>query len=179
MSAKKRYVPELSVEQKAALEDLRGAGYTSRIGKRAEAVLLSARGYSIDGISAITECHRLSVSHWLSNWDERGIDGLLEREGRGRKRLLTEDEESQAIAWLDELPNNAKGLAVKIEEAFNKKVSIDTVKRLIKRHGKVWKRVRSGPAGEPDAAEYGQCKQELIEYMAAAVDGEIDVSYLR
>jgi transposase len=179
MAAKKRYVPELSVEQRAALEDLRGTGYTSRTGKRAEAVLLSARGYGMDEISAITECHRLSVSHWLSNWDERGIDGLLEREGRGRKRLLTEDEESQAIAWLDELPNNAKGLAVKIEEGFGKKVSVDTVKRLIKRHGKVWKRVRSGPAGEPDPAEYDQCTQELVEYMEAAVEGEIDLFYLR
>ncbi len=179
MTTKKRYVSELSIEHKAALEELRGPGYTSRIGKRAEAVLLSARGYSMDEISTITDCHRLSVSHWLSNWDERGIDGLLEREGRGRKRLLTEAEESQVMAWLDELPNNAKSLAVKIEEAFDKKVSIDTVKRLIKRHGKVWKRVRSGPAGEPDPAEYEQCKQELVEYMVAAVNGEIDVYYLR
>jgi len=179
MAAQKRYVSELSVEQKAALEALRGAGYTARIGKRAEAVLLSARGYSIDEISAIIGCHRLSVSHWLNNWEERGIDGLLEREGRGRKRRLTEDEEVQAIAWLDEFPNTAKSLAIKIEETFDKKVSIDTVNRLIKRHGKVWKRVRSAPAGAPDPAEYEQCKQELIEYMVAAVEGEIDLYYLR
>lgn len=179
MAAQKRYVSELSTEQKSALEELRGPGYTSRIGKRAEAILLSARGYSMDEISAIMECHRLSLSHWLSNWDERGVDGLLEREGRGRKRLLTEDEESQAIAGLDELPNNAKSLAVKIEETFHKKVSIDTVRRLIKRHGKVWKRVRSDLAGEPDPAEYEQCKQELIEYSVAAVDQTIDLYYLR
>lgn len=179
MAARKRYISSLSTEQKAALEKLRGIEYTSRIGKRAEAILLSARGYSIEEISGITQCHRLSVSHWLSNWDERGIDGLLEREGRGRKRLLTENEESQVMAWLENLPNDARSLAAKIEETFNKKVSIDTVKRLIKRHGKVWKRVRSGPAEEPDAAEYEQCKQELVEYMGAAVEGKIDLSYLR
>lgn len=179
MATQKRYISKLSIEQKSALEELRGPGYTSRIGKRAEAVLLSARGYSIDEISAITECHRLSVSHWLSNWDERGIDGLLEREGRGRKRRLTENEESQVMAWLENLPNDARKLAAKIEEAFNKKVSLDTVKRLLKRHNKAWKRMRSSPAGEPNAAEYEQCEQELVEYMVAAVEGEIDLSYLR
>lgn len=179
MATKKRYVSDLSIEQKAALEELRGIGHAARTGKRAEAVLLSARGYSIDEISGITECHRLSVSHWLSNWDERGIDGLLEREGRGRKSLLSEDEENQVIAWLEALPNSSRKLAAKIEETFGKKVSLDTVRRLLKRHGKVWKRVRSGPAGEPDPVEYEQCNQELVEYLGAAVEGEIDVSYLR
>jgi transposase len=177
MPAKKRYVSPLSIKQKADLEKLRGTGYTSRIGRRAEAVLLSARGYSIDQISELIGCHRLSVSHWLGNWDERGLDGLLEREGRGRKRLLSETEESQAMEWLQDFPNNAVNLAVKIEETFGKKVSLDTVRRLIKRQGKVWKRVRSSPAGEPDEAEYEQCEQELIEYMVAAADGEIDLFY--
>jgi|CXWL01.1.fsa_nt_gi transposase len=177
MAFHNKFVSELSEEQKAALEELQGEGYTARIGQRAQAILLNARGYTMDEISALTECHRTTVSHWLNNWEERGIDGLLEREGRGRKRLLTEDEGSQVIGWLEESPNTARGLAIKIEEVFDKKVSLDTVRRLIKRQGKVWKRVRSTLPGEPDEEEYRQCEQELIEYMVAAVDGGIDLFY--
>jgi hypothetical protein len=38
--------------------------------------------------------------------------------------------------------------------------------------------VRSCPAGQPDEDEFRQCEQELIEHMAAAVNGEIDLFYL-
>ncbi len=178
MLFKNKFVSRLSDEQKAALEELQGEGYTARIGRRAEAILLSACGYTIDEISAITACHRVTVSHWLNQWNERGIDGLLEREGRGRKRSLTEEQESQVMEWLTEDPRGAKNLAIKIEEIFRKKVSLDTVRRLIKRSGKVWKRVRSSPAGQPDEEEFRQCQAELDEHMEAAVNGEIDLFYL-
>jgi transposase len=67
---------------------------------------------------------------------------------------------------------------LKSEEILGKKVSLDTVKRLLKRNAKVWKRVRSSPAGQPDEEEYHQCEQELIEHMVAAVNEEIDLFYL-
>jgi transposase len=154
-----------------------GHDYTARIGKRAEAILLSERGYTIDQISAIKEVHRVTVSYWITNWNERGIDGLLEREGRGRKRSLSEDEERQVLRWLKEAPQHTKPLILKIEEVFHKRISLDTVKRLIKRHGKVWKRVRSRPAGQPDEEEYHQCEQELIESMGEALEGQLDLWY--
>lgn len=177
MLFKHKFVSQLSDEQKAALKGLKGEGYTARIGARAEAILLSERGYTIDRIGEIIACHRVTVSHWIVNWEERGIDGLLEREGRGRKKSLTEDEERQVMEWLEASPCSAKTLAIRIEEKLHKKVSLDTVRRLLKRHGKVWKRVRSRPAGQPDEEEYRQCEQELVEYMVAAVNGEIDVFY--
>ncbi len=177
MLFKHKFISQLSDEQKSMLKGLKGEGYTARIGTRAEAILLSGRGYTIDQISEIVDCHRVTVSHWIVNWEERGIDGLLEREGRGRKKTLTEDEESQVMGWLEETPNTAKGLAIKIEEVFGKRVGLDTVRRLLKRQGKAWKRVRSGLAGEPDEEEYRQCEQELIEYMVAAVNGEIELFF--
>jgi transposase len=172
-----KFVARLSDEQKAGLEELQGMGCIARTSKRAEAILLSARGYTIDEISAIVQCHRVTVCHWLANWNERGIDGLLEREGRGRKRSLTEDEANQVVSGLEVTPHSAGKLVLKIEETFGKKVSVDTVRRLLKRSGKVWKRVRSRPAGHPDEEEYRLCKQELIEHMEAAVTGEIDLFY--
>jgi transposase len=178
MLFKNKFVAQLSEEQKAALKELQGQGYTARIGTRAEAILLSARGYTIDEISRITDSHRVTVAHWLTHWNERGIDGLLEREGRGRKRSLTEAEERQVVEWLREDPRSTKNLVLKIEAVLGKSVSLDTVKRLIKRHGKVWKRVRSRPAGQPDEEEFRQCEQELVEHMEAAVNGEIDLFYL-
>jgi hypothetical protein len=96
--------------QPTALKGLKGEGYTARIGTRVEAILLSERGYTIDEISAITAYHRVTVAQWIAQWNERGIEGLLEREGRGRKRSLTEDEERQVLEWLKEEPRSAKAL---------------------------------------------------------------------
>ena len=56
--------------------------------------MLSGWGYTIDEIGAITGFHRNTVSRWLDQWAERGIDGILEREGRGRTPYIP-------YAWQD------------------------------------------------------------------------------
>ena len=171
------FVSPLSESDRLALYELQGKDYTARIGKRAQAILLSAQGYPVDQISQILHSHRITVSNWIYQWEDRKIDGLLEREGRGRKRSLTPPEEEQVIQWLEASPQPTKNLLPKIEETFQKTVSLDTVRRLIKRYGKRWKRTRSGPAHSPDEQEYSQCEQERTEHMVAAVEQKIDLLY--
>ena len=178
MTSKNKFADELNAQQVTELNSILSSTCNARIKKRAQAILLSARRYTIDEISAIIECHRVTVSRWINQWHEQGIDGLLEKEGRGRKNSLTEEEEKQVLEWLKSDARSANGLLGKIEKAFGKKISQATVKRLFKRNGKVWKRVRASLAGKRDEEEFRQCEQELIEHMEAAVNGEIDLFYL-
>lgn len=172
-----KFVTQLSDKQKSALKELKGEGHTARTATRAEAILLSERGYTIDQIAGIVDCHRITVSRWIVNWEERGIDGILEREGRGRKRTLTEAEEAQVMGWLKEDPRSIKKLLIRIDEVFGKKVSHDTIKRLVKRNGKVWKRMRAGLTDKRDEESFRQCKQELMEHVEAAAEGRIDLYF--
>lgn len=152
----------------------------ARVRMRAEAILLSAKGYSIKAISKIKEVHVITVSRWIDQWEERGVDGLLEAEGRGRKRHLTEGEQQEVARWFDETPapRSASAVVARIGKVFGKTVSKDTARRLLKRLGKVWKRVRCGLAGERDEADFRLCEQELAEHLQASGRGELRLLYL-
>ena len=153
---------------------------SARVRMRAEAILLSANGYSIKQISQIKGKCIITVSRWIDQWEERGIDGILEGEGRGRKDILSEDERREILEWMGEKlpPRNATELVGRIMKAFGKAVGEDTVRRLLKQSGKVWKRVRCGLAGKRDEDSFRQCEQELAEHLQASGRGEIRLLYL-
>jgi transposase len=178
MKSKFKYVSELGAQQVSELNAIIASPCNARTKKRAQAISLSARGYTIDEISAIIQCHRVTVSRWIDQWHEQGMDGLLEKEGRGRKKSLTGEEEKQVLEWLKSDGRSTNGLLGKIEKAFGKKISSATLKRLFKRNGKVWKRVRASLAGKRDEEAFRLCEQELVEHMEAAVNGEIDLFYM-
>jgi transposase len=173
-----KFVSKLTDLQIGQLKLLMEDDPNARTRLRAQAILLSDKGRQIDDISAIVDCHRVTVSRWIDQWGERGIDGLLESNGRGRKPRLDEHEEKQVLEWLDEDPRNLARLLAKIESGLGKSVSRDTLKRLLKRHGKVWKRMRSSLAEKRDEEEFRLCKQELEEHLEASINGEIDVFFM-
>ena len=178
MKSRNKFVSDLSWQQRSDLDAIMAGTCNARTKRRAQAILLSARGYTIDEISAIVECHRVTVSRWIEQWHEQGMDGLLENVGRGRKKILSEEEEKQVLEWLKGGERGTGGLLGKIEKVFGKKISSETLKRLFKRNGKVWKRVRASLAGQRDEEEFRLCEQELVEHMEAAVNGEIDLFYM-
>ncbi len=178
MGSKNKFVSELSETQIAQLNDLLESDWNVRTKQRAQAILLSNRRYSIDAIGLIVEYHRNTVSRWIDQWQERGIDGLLENEGRGRKKALSQAEEERVLEWLKDDDRSTRGRLAKIQKELGKTISAATLRRLFKRHGKVWKRVRASLSGQRDEAAFRQCEQELIEHMEAAVEGAIDLLYL-
>ncbi|MDD5034171.1 MAG: helix-turn-helix domain-containing protein [Methylococcaceae bacterium] len=128
-----KFVAELNGRQVDELTAIMASDLNARTKKRAQAILLSGRRYAIDEISAIMECHRVTVSRWIDQWHERGMDGILEGEGRGRKKIFTEEQEKQILEWLKQEPGSSNGLLRKIEKAFGKKASSATLQRLLKR----------------------------------------------
>ena len=176
--ARYKFVSPLSDQQVAILKNLSDSDHGTRTRKRADAILLSNRGYTIDEISAIMEKHRFTVGRWIAQWEERGVDGLLEREGRGRPNSLDEEEQKRVLEWLAEEPRSSKILCSKVEEVLGKSVCEETLRRIFRRNGRVWKRARTSLSEKRDEEEFRLCGQELIEHMEAAVNGEIDLLYL-
>jgi len=148
-----------------------------RVRNRAQAILLSADGYSVNAIADITRVDRDTVSIWIKNWEASGIAGLADKPITGRPRILTDEEQERALELIAKDPRNLKRVVDHLREQTGKQVSVDTLKAIGKKAGKVWKRVRKRPASTPDPEEVDDCKAQLEDLQEKADDGELDLYY--
>ena len=176
MKTPTKFVKELSSEQREELNQLMRI-VPEHMRKRVHAVILSSRQFSIDQIAHIYEVDRDTVSLWLDNWEQDGTTGLSDESGRGRKPILNAKEQKQAINIVEKEPRSSRQGLAKIEEKTGKKISRDTLKRILKKGGKIWKRIRRIVGGPRDEKDFQEVKEELKTFAAQAACGELDLFY--
>lgn len=71
---------------------------------RAQMIILSWQGLRTSAISAELFCHQQTVRERLLAFNTRGLDGLGDRPGAGRKRRISEQERSTLVALVALLP---------------------------------------------------------------------------
>ena len=176
MKTPTKFVKELTEAQRQELNAVMNTG-NRQLRTRAHTILLSSRKFSIDEIANIYEVDRDTVSLWLDRWEKTGLDGLKDQAGRGRPQILNEKEQAQAIRIVEQDPRSTKSALPKIEEKTKKKISAYTLKRLLKKSGKVWKRIRRSLRDKRDEADFQGAKAQLGGFRAQAATGEIDLFY--
>lgn len=135
MSRKKRYIEKLTEEQKSSLEKGYKTGKTHMLRRKCRSILLSDSGKSIPEIAVILETTRHSIYIWFNIYEKQGLEGLLLKPGRGRKRKLSLDNESQVKKIKKALTKDAQDLnklLAELEEEFNLPMSKKTLKRFLK-----------------------------------------------
>jgi transposase len=167
MKTPTNFVAELNEEQRVELRRLMKTS-NEQVRRRAHAVLLSSRRYSVDQIAQIYEVDRDTVSNWLDRWKDHGPHGLDDQAGRGRPSILNEKEQKQAIKIVEKDPRSAQRSLSRIEKKTGKKISRDTLKRLLKKGNKTWKRIRRSSRGKRDAADFQASKAELDGFRVQA-----------
>jgi transposase len=85
----------LNEAQTASLRELHKNGKSHRERQRAQAVLLNARGVTLDELAFIFECDRDTVSGWLDLWQAGGQPALADTPKSGRPVKL--DAKAQAL----------------------------------------------------------------------------------
>ncbi len=88
MKARPKFVYALTEEDQSALEQMHLHGPTARQRQRAHAVLLSAKGYRLDQLADILRADRDTISGWLDQWQEQGLNGLADAPKPGRRRKI-------------------------------------------------------------------------------------------
>lgn len=83
-----KFVCALTDRDKEALTHLHSAGPTHRQRQRAQAVLLSAKGYTLTQIADVLNISRVAVSGCLDQWQAHGLDGLADAPKSGRRRTI-------------------------------------------------------------------------------------------
>ena len=103
---------QLNEEQAVSLRALHKHGQSHRERQRAQSVLLSARGMSLDQLGFIFECGRDTVSGWLDDWQGGGIAALADGARSGRPLSLDEAAQSQVLQAVSSPTPNLKAVVL-------------------------------------------------------------------
>jgi transposase len=156
-----RYVQPLTDGQRALLEQTMHEDPAFRARSRAHGLLLSAAGTTIQALAKPYQVHRVTVSTWLKNWEQQGVQSLPDQPRSGRPRTLPRDEQAMAHQYSKEEPRSLKGVGERLAHPTEKRLSLSTLKRLAKKARLRWKRVRKSlkKLREPDA--FAPCQRDL------------------
>jgi transposase len=86
-----RFIKTLTKTERQETEKLYRRGPNNRIRKRAQAIRLSAMGYTVAQISEILGCNRQSIHNWFDLFEGQGRQGLYEKSRSGRPAIATLD----------------------------------------------------------------------------------------
>lgn len=106
----KKFVSPLTDAQQSALEQTNRYGSSHRVRQRAQAILFSSRGYSMDQLSDILSVDRDTIGRWMANWQEQGTEGLADAARSGRPRKIDAEVEEALREILENPSPNLKAL---------------------------------------------------------------------
>ena len=84
-----RFVHPLKRLEQRQIEELFRRGPNARTRRRAQAIRLSARGYSVPEVADILGCNVQSVRNWFDAFESGGTAALLDRPRSGRPVMAT------------------------------------------------------------------------------------------
>lgn len=106
---------------------------TFRCRHRAQAILLSVRGFTIEQLWSILDVRRDAISGWIDRWEREGLRGLYDRSRTGRPTIYTAEEVNLLKTLVDEEPRQIKTAQSKLADMTQKVASTSTLKRLLKK----------------------------------------------
>lgn len=92
-----RFVRTVSRKERAGIEDLFRRGPNARTKQRANAIRLSAIGYTIPQIAEVLGCHQQSVHNWIDAFESDGVAGLHDKPRSGRPPKATVDYRNRLV----------------------------------------------------------------------------------
>lgn len=86
----KKRIPILDIEQVKELTHLYVNGASHKIRQNAHIILLKSQGHSSKYITSLSGYpkHEVSINGWLTRYESLGIEGLKNKAGQGRKKIL-------------------------------------------------------------------------------------------
>ena len=117
---------------RVTLEEMYRHHPTFRCRQRAQAILLSLRGFTLPQIWSILAVRRDAISDWIDRWEQEGLLGLYDRPRAGRPRIYTESKVNLLKNLVDEEPRQLKKAQAQLKEMTQKTASTSTLKRLLK-----------------------------------------------
>lgn len=128
-----KFAEPIPEEVRATLQEMYMKHPTFRCRQRAQAIMLSARGFTINQLREILEVRRDAISDWLDRWESEGLLGLYDLPRTGRPSIYTDAEVDQLKTLVDDEPRQIKTAQIQLAEMTGKEASTSTLKRLLKK----------------------------------------------
>lgn len=130
-----RFVSPLSEAEVQALSDAREHGEKPALRRRAQGILLSNDGHTINQISEMLAVRRDTVARWLDAWEREGLDGLTDKARAGRPAIYDEQDRERLKALVAETPHQIKTVQARLQQETGKTSCTMTIKRALKKSG--------------------------------------------
>lgn len=170
------FVNALSKIEISTLDELRTHHPLSTSRVRAHGIVLSNKCYKVQEIADILDVCRQSVSTWIINWESNGICGLLDKPRSGRPKKIEIDEDF-LIEEIKENPKSLKTIIAELKKELNIDISISYLKKLCKKMGYSWKRIRKSLKSKRNHEEFERSKELIEKLVRSANEGEFDLFY--
>ena len=172
-------VNSLSPQEIQTLEEMHKnhACHAPRI--RAHAILLSDIGFKLTELASIYNICRQTAATWLHAWKDGGICALFDKPRSGRPHILCNEEEVDAITRVIQSPRSLKKVLAELTASLDLTISpsLSTLKRVCKRAGLNWKRIRKSLRSKRDPELFEQSRQQLATLIEQSNQKEIDLFY--
>jgi putative transposase len=130
--ARKSVKFELTAEQESTLKMWVGSHKTEqRHSRRAQVILLSAQGLTLEEISARSGLNRTNCMKWRKRFAVEGLDGLKDKPRKGRPATITPWQRAQVIRLACERPSNGANAWSRRELARVTGLGSTTVHRIL------------------------------------------------
>lgn len=130
-----KFVSSLSDTDLQALMEAYTHAEKPALRRRAHAIVLSHKGYSINQISDILAITRETVSLWFDAWESTGLEGLRDKARSGRPAIYDERDRERLQALVAEHPHQIRTVQARLQRETGKSSCTTTVKRALKKSG--------------------------------------------
>lgn len=172
----------MQVENHHTLQELKDLEHAEKMdpnrAKRLRIIILAAQRWSAPEIAMAVGLSRRACQLWIQRYNEEGLDGLRDRDGRGRPFMLSSEQEEMVRKRLDDGPTpedkvcSLRGDDVRriLEEEFSKKRSLSTIYNLLHKLGYSYLRPRPKHyrANDADQGEFKSKLPRRLETVAAS-----------
>ena len=123
------------------------------------------------------QVRRDAVSRWFQQWEESGLDGLIDKPRSGRTPSLDEHDHKRLQALVAEHPHQIRALQARFQEETGKSVATVTMRRALKKNGHSFKRIRHSLKAQHNETDFRNT-QGLMKALHAREDqGEHELYY--
>jgi len=170
-----KFVNQMTPEELITLSELKRNGPAHRPRERAQILLLSHDSFSISELCKIFGHHRNSISLVIDRWETMGIVGLFDDVRSGRPPIIRKEDLEKITDQIKETPRSLKLVIDEIGKKFNRFLSMSTLKRLAKKLGFTWKRVRKSLKNKRNQEDFDEAKLEIESLLELAKANETSV----
>ena len=110
---------EISPETLSLLRRIYRSSKHHQVRQRAQFLIFYHQGQSFAQLMQLFLVSRQTLYNWLHSWNSRGIVGLYNQAGRGRKRTFNPEQEKQIYQWVQDSPIQLNNVLDRIKETWD------------------------------------------------------------